>query len=236
MKKLSAQLRAEGLLTQLAELYMEGNPYLGHYAWHWEEERWHELLVCALISAGFAPDLARSVIHILTPLGLSTPAVLANADKGAVRTIRDVLSRIGIADESATAALRALQQTAHVCVAEWNGRPQMLLRQMAEQWAQTLTKQLHDSGMDADMARTLSVLWLQNVANAPLLASTSSAVKEFCRDAGIDEHDLIAAADHVGLNVAILDELMLLRQEVRAATPASTTRKPNKAALRQGTS
>jgi hypothetical protein len=123
------------------------------------------------------------------------------------------LGRLGLTRTRAEAAVQVLSQTANACLVNWAGKPQLFLREMAEQWVAALAKRFHASGMSNARAKRLSTLWLQNVSNAPILASDSPAVKAFCREAGIDASELIEAADTIGLNVAILDELMLMRHQ-----------------------
>ena len=213
MKPATEQTRAESLLIDLAALYMEGNPFLGHYAWHWEEERWHEMLVCALVSSGATPEQARSAVHIFNEFQMADPISIAEANEDDTQLIRKVLVRLGLPDNHADAAVSVLNQTAKTCLVQWSGKPQLFLREMAQRCVEALTAHFVACGMGATQAEMLSTLWLQNVSNAPILASKSAAVMAFCKEAGIDARELIEAADTVGLNVAILDELMLMRQQ-----------------------
>src|SRR5712692_4382926 len=151
-------------------LYIDGNDFTGHYAWRWEEERWHELLVCALVSSGAHPSAARSAIEILKQLHLDGARALCEGDSETTSQIQGIFARLGL-DERA--ALNCLQQVAQVCMKQWGGLPQVFLRKMGEEAASALTTQLSASGMKSDTAHTLAVLWLQNVCNAPLLASNS---------------------------------------------------------------
>ncbi len=210
--------RAEELLVHLAKLYIDGNDFTGHYAWRWEEERWHELLVCALVSSGAHPSAARSAIEILKQLHLDGARALCEGDSETTSQIQGIFARLGL-DERA--ALNCLQQVAQVCMKQWGGLPQVFLRKMGEEAASALTTQLSASGMKSDTAHTLAVLWLQNVCNAPLLASNSPSVQAFCREVAIDHSELIRAADHVGLNVAIIDELIALRDEAKSHLSAT---------------
>jgi hypothetical protein len=112
-------------------------------------------------------------------------------------------------------ALRTIRQTAEVCMKQWGGKPQVFLRHIAEAWANDLTDKLNRAGMAKSMAHTLSVLWLQNVVSAPLLAGRSPAVQAFCRNEGVTEQELVEAADHVGLNIAVLDEILAMHHEAQ---------------------
>lgn len=202
--------RADALLNELATLYMEKKPFLGHYAWHWEEERWHEMLVCALVSAGASPEQARSAVRIFDQLKMADPGSMARADEGMTQ---NVLARQGLDHKQVNLAVQTLTQTAKTCMDSWAGKPHLFLREMSKRWVITLSESFGRFGMSHGRAELLSTLWLQNVCNAPLLASNLPAVRAFCKDAGTTVGELIEAADSVGLNVAILDELLLMRLE-----------------------
>ncbi len=214
--------RTEELLAHLAKLYVDGNDFTGHYAWRWEEERYHELLVCALVSSGAQPSTARSAIDILKQLHLDGGATLCEGDAETTAQILSIFARLGL-DERA--ALKCLQQVAQVCVKQWDGMPQVFLRKMGEEAVGALTTHLSAAGMKSSTAHTIAVLWLQNVCNVPLLASNSPSVQTFCREIAIDHTDLVRAADCVGLNVAIIDELIALRDEAREHSGATRSSK-----------
>jgi hypothetical protein len=207
------QTQVDALLENLATLYLDGNPYLGHYAWPWEEDRYLEMLVCALISTGISPEQSRAIVHILNELQIAGPRSLSESEDEAVQVIRQVLRRMGLTPDQVGASSRALHQTAATCIADWDGKPHVFLRREAERGVKTLAERFVASGMQATQAEALSTLWLQNVCNAPVLAVRGKAVMEYCKEIGIDASQLVKAADHVGLNVAIIDELLLMRQQ-----------------------
>lgn len=209
------------ILERLATLYVEAEPYLGHYAWPWEEERWHEMIVCAIISAGCSPELARLSLQVLTHMQLDSPAALNQLTDRNVTTIKEVFAHSGMSAQEVDRSIAALRVAAALCMKRWGGKPQVFLRKIADSAAKDLTRELQSEGMTPSDADTLATLWLQNVISAPLLAVSSAGVKDFCLSEGITPGQLLDAADHVGLNVAVLDEVLALHHDARTANGAT---------------
>ena len=205
------------MLKRLASLYIQAQPYLGDYSWPWEEQRWHEMIVCAIVSAGCSPELARLSLQVLQHVHLDTPKALLELSSESSLTIKEVFTRSGMLAQEADRSIKALRVAAAVCLKHWEGRPQLFLRKVADSAATELTQALQSEGMSPADSHTLAILWLQNVLNAPLLAVSSEAVRSFCESEGVSHQQLVAAADHVGLNVAVLEEVLALHHDSRSA-------------------
>ena len=76
--------------------------------------------------------------------------------------------------------------------------------------ASELAKVLKTAGIQDRSAAKTAVLWLQNVANAPILLPEDQYVQDFCKDHRLSEQELVDTADRLGLNVAVLDDLLAL--------------------------
>ena len=172
---------------------------------------------------GWPPMLARSAVQIMNQLGVADPHFVAdgNAEPNE-RTIADILARLGgPAELCLSTALLSLRQVAQLCCSSWEGKPQRFLRKIADHWALDLAAEFERSGMAAEQADALSVLWLQNVTNAPILSSQSAGFRRFIASHAVSEDDVLDAADQIGINVAVLDELMHLRHRLTSATAAT---------------
>jgi hypothetical protein len=158
MKKSGKGFQNDQILKRLAMLYVEAQPYLGHYAWPLEEERWDEMIVCAIVSAGSSPELARLSLQFLKYVQLDTPTALVELTGQSLATTKEVFSRSGMSADEADRSIAALRMTAAVCLKRWGGRTQVFLRRAADSAAKELTQELASQGMSSTAAHTLAVL------------------------------------------------------------------------------
>jgi hypothetical protein len=222
MERSKVRLRRDDLLKRLAALYIEAEPYLGHYAWHWETERWHEMIVCALVSSGCTPELARESVQVMKHMQLDTPETLVALSEENTTLVKYVFTRSGMSVEQSEQSIQAIGMAAAVCAKRWKGKPQIFLRKMTQMAANELAGDLRSEGMNQELANNLAVLWLQNVVSAPLLADSSPVIKAFCLSEGATHRELIDAMDHVGLNAAVLDEVLTLHKAADGVKSAAT--------------
>jgi hypothetical protein len=71
-----------------------------------------------------------------------------------------------------------------------------------------LQSALKNIGVSSDTAAKIAVLWLQNVADLPILLPGDIYIQSFCEDHKLSPRKLIEAADRLGLNVGLLDDLL----------------------------
>ena len=197
---------AEALLS---ELYHATAPYIQKAQWEFESDRWAELLICAwLAGAGIEPALARETMANLSTLDLIQPGSLAALSTADRQLIEQILARHGFPAEAIPPAVDLLCSIAQLTVKQWNGHLQGFLREAGTRMLEELTPHFISAGLSPGQARKLATLWLQNVANLPILLADDIHVQGFMQEYSLSEQELLAAADKLNLNVAVLDDLL----------------------------
>jgi hypothetical protein len=125
-------------------------------------------------------------------------------------------------------AAQVLVALAETVKTNWDGYLQRFLRVHGQRMADELEAVLKTSGIEGGASAKIAILWLQNVANIPLLLPTDRHIQEFCKEHGLSEKALVETADNLGLNIAVLDDLLAL--EASAGIKTSPVPKSKKAA------
>src|SRR6266436_982733 len=212
--------RAESLLT---ELYNAGVPFLNEYPWEFEGDRWAELLVCGLIvELRVDTQVARESIDTLKRIGMTSIEGLASASPEQRIFIERVLVQHGYEAADAAKASNMLISLAQAVQKKWDGYLQRFLRTHGEKMAEELGGVLNSTGIENQAASKIAVLWLQSVANIPILLPRDPYIQTFCREHALSEQQLLEAADRLGLNVGVLADLLAL--EALAASQAEPKR------------
>lgn len=188
---------------------------LGLIPWASEADRWDELVFCIVNAFLRDPARARGASEMLSLLGLSGAETLArlagepdgsSADRAVVERI---LSRHGLADDDAAAAADVLVRAASTVQRRYDGLIQRYLRAKATEMRDELTDLLAADAPPPEELRAAVSHWLQNVASMPLSVCDGEIAGFLAEhEAGIE--DLEAAADHLGLNVAVVDDVIRL--------------------------
>ncbi len=201
------------LRNMLAEIFLQYQPSLDRYQWPMESMRWNELVYCVLESLG--TDLsARPVVKVLSELDLLDIDKLAELDvaighKATPRgqLVLGILKEAGFDDASARQAILVLAQAAKKVQIELDGNIQRLLRQEGERMIQNVVAFIGFAGLDEKLARHTVTRWLQNVLNVPVCLETES-MRTFCAELKTGTKALVAAADDLDINVAIVDDVV----------------------------
>lgn len=207
-------------------------PRASEFQWPVESARWHELVFCLLRYSG-RPDItgerARRLASDLVDLGLVEVAHLASmagrdgapeaTDPGA-GLLRSVLVQAGLSAERAQVALVTLVEAASTLQAQHDGRIQRLLRAHAEAFLTEVSAVFTFSHLPTEAARLALTLWLQNVTTLPL-ELWDRDIAEFCRQFGCTRADLVAVADDLDLNVALVDDALGAFVDPNAGDPVA---------------
>ena len=202
----------------LVKLYTTATPFLDEYPWEWEDDRWHEFLCCAVIAALGDAERVREAIATLRALDLTSPAALANLAPGDAMLLAEVLRRHGFTDDSAAQGSHLMSALGRMTQQRWKGHIQRFLRDHAYRMMRELSQFLMNAGLTRQIADKTAVLWLQNVANLPLLDERDEHVRRFADHFGLTMRKVLAAADNTGVNVCLLDDLLALEA---AASPGT---------------
>ena len=202
------------LEAALVQLYEEKRGSLDSYPWELEEARWDEFVLSMLIGLGIDAGLARRAVQILSSLELSS--VDALADKEQEQLVRGILEQIGVPEATSTRTVNLLQAAAVTTRKRWGGHIQCFLREQGLRMAKDLAAVLQQAGLQEAPAMRAATLWLQNVANLPILLSGDPHIRRFCAQNGVSEEELLESADRLGLNVAVLDDLLTVAAQASA--------------------
>ena len=138
---------------------------------------------------------------------VNTLAALSDAQ---VDFITRMFIQSGVAAEQAMLCTSTLASVATCVSSSWGGHVQKLLRKYAQPLADELAAHLVAAGIAEPQAAKTSVIWLQNVANLPILLPTDPHITDVCSKFGVSVDQLIQESDDAGLNVAVLDDLLAI--------------------------
>jgi hypothetical protein len=122
--------------------------------------------------------------------------------------IVELMLEAGFSRPEADNALQVICEAADSLVQHHNGKVQHYLRHYGERMLDEALAAFRFTTLDEGAAKYAFTYWLQNVLNMPLSLRDVS-VLSFCRQYGLTVDDLIAAADELDLNLALLDDLIL---------------------------
>lgn len=192
---------------------------LDQYQWAWESARWHELVFCLLLRLGqpqIEADIARRLTSTLENLDLlRIEGLVALAGDGGspdfdhpdLMLMLRVLERFGFTGAQASVAVTTICEAALALQDRHDGKVQRYLRYYGEQMLDELAKHFSFSRMPDEDARHAFTHWLQNVLNMPVKLA-EPPVKQLCQQFQVTLDDLVAIADELDLNLALVDDML----------------------------
>jgi hypothetical protein len=194
----------------LRKLLIKQPEFMEHHTWASESDRWSELIY-ALVSRSVPEDLinVRRAVRTLQELDLLNPKALTAVDDNEERNgqIIEVLKEENFNHEEAQRAQTIIQEAATAVCQLFEGRLQFFLRAYAEIMVKDLCEHFVFSSLDQAQAEQAFSLWLQNSCNLPL-SLFDNYVLEFCHHCNLSSPELVAAADELNLNLALVDDLI----------------------------
>ena len=228
------RLKSEKAATILLDLYRSALPYLDDYPWEWESDRWNELCICMLCTEfGIEPDLARKTIETIDQLGMMPVSVLTDCQDEQLVFVKRVMLQCGIDSSIIDPATELIVSLAQTVTKKWGGHIQRLLRNHGEKMAETLAKELERSGIHQNYAKKIATIWLQNVANIPILLDDDAHILSFRKQFGMTRQDLLDTADSIGINVSVLDDLLAIQANSNNHRQKKASQKQMKSAKRR---
>jgi hypothetical protein len=202
---MKAQPEAKFLLQKI--LLRQEEKLSARYAWIWENARWHELVV-ALVSQ----VLKQSESDVRRMIGYAAELGLLEIDDAIISPERksqftQLLTEEGASQEEATRAVGLVIAAAQGFQRHFGGTVAAYLRYYGEQMLRDIDKQFSFPLAQSEAVQQGFIVWLQNTLGLPL-SLRNPAMKRFCRDHQISESELVAAADEIGLNLAVLDDVI----------------------------
>jgi hypothetical protein len=167
---------------------------------------------------GLTPDQATVLLEVLSRLQLSSVSALAHADENTVQFIAKIILQLSTELTMATNVASAITSVARGVREQWAGYVQRFLRRHNLAMIEELGNHLHDFGIERNAASRAAILWLQNVANAPVLME-DERVRDFCARFNVSREQLIEEADRVGVNLSVLEDLLVTEHQIKQETP-----------------
>ena len=210
--------RRERLLRFLLKKWRLFTSPANYYQWPWEEKRWHELAFCLLLSVGSPPfdaATARNTVSALGELGyLDIQELAALVPKCRGPRCKDplydvliqILKRQGLTAAQSKMAVVTIAEAAHSIWQKQAGKLQLYLRGYGERMLAEIDQHFQFSRLSGAQRNKAFTHWFQNVLNIPI-SLAEPGLKAVCKDFDVTFDELIAVADELGLNLAMLDDM-----------------------------
>ena len=195
-------------------LFEHGDTVAAGHPWLREHDRWLELVFAVFASTSEIDEISlRRVVRSLDALGLLDIAEIP--EPGQSDDVSGWIKRCTglVSDEpdrptsSLDRSLRAVSEISSVLRARHGGRIQRLLRTYAERLRDEVSAELKTTTLNSAEQRQSLTYWLQNIPSLPLPLLDAST-EAFVQAHGITTAQLLDAADHLDINVALIDDLI----------------------------
>lgn len=217
----------DGLVGALNALHHEyGSRLKGQYGFESEADRGYELVASILTVIGKVDEnKARSIVRALRELGLLSSEACSPRIKLSPEELSRILSKSGLEQEAATAAVDALSQF-HGSVPDRHPETFQLARDIGQYALDML--QRTDLLPEVEATTRLAVFrqWTQRGLLLPLPLE-GNAVSDFCQMNECTVEDIVRAADELGINLLVLEDVLVIRyREVQASRTAERRQIP----------
>ncbi|MEA3294663.1 MAG: hypothetical protein U9P81_06785 [Euryarchaeota archaeon] len=213
--------RVAALEVHIGNIYAQYRHLLPtDYRWEDEHSRWNELVYCIFAELTDHSYMdARSLSDKIFDLNLLELDDLANVqimengnadpNNPRIRTVSEILSINGVEQSDIDKTLSAICKVAQSIQENYDGKIQKFLRKYGEDIVNEFDSHVSFSEVDRGTQSRILVKWIQNTLAMPLAFSNIHTVK-FCKKEGVSYMELTEAADNIGLNSAVLDDLIEL--------------------------
>ena len=186
-------------------------------AWVNEFDRWTELVFALLTRLAPRDDEnTRATANDLRRFGLLDPQTLADptSDVGSVvrRRMVEALTAAEWSPTKAEQAAKVLSAAADGLVRNFDGKVQRYLRRYGELMLAEVPQYFDLPHLSDAETRTAFAYWLQNVADMPI-STEENGLEAFCKKHDLTAAQVVAAADEMDLNLAVLDDLLVAASE-----------------------
>ena len=223
MKKVSKKEtrpdRVAALEARIREIYAEYRHLLpADYRWEDESSRWTELVYCIFaeltkhsyrdarrLANGIA-DLNLLAVEDLAGIPIMDDGMV-NPDNSRIRTITDILKSNGVSEDEINRSLSAICKVAQAIQENYDGKIQKFLRKYGHEIVNDFDSHVSFSEVSKGTQSRILVKWIQNTLAMPLTFSNVYTVR-FCERKGANYWELAEAADNIGINAAVLDDLL----------------------------
>jgi hypothetical protein len=134
--------------------------------------------------------------------------------------VLEIFQEKGFQREQAECGLGAISDAAIGLMEHFSGKVQNYLRSYGELMLKDLGRTFQFSTLSEADVGTAFTYWFQNALNLPL-SLLDKNVRTFCEQHGLEPEQLIAAADELDLNLAVVDDLAQISLAPRTASKES---------------
>jgi hypothetical protein len=193
-----------------------GNEIAQNHQWLWEKDRWKELVFCILTRANDLADIKiRSITDQLESLDLLDEKFLSSMNREGQLNLNDkrlrqfiyLLNDHGFSENESISSVVAIVEAASFFAKKYDGKVQLLFRRFGEALLKNLKEEMKLSSLSEKETSFALTYWLQNSLHLPLSLKDES-ITSFCKKHEITELELEEASDEVGINLALLDDLI----------------------------
>jgi len=213
--------RVAALEVHIGNIYAQYRHLLpADYRWEDEHSRWNELVYCIFAeltdhSYMDARSLSDKIfgLNLLELDDLADVQIMedgkADPNNPRIRTVSEILSINGIEQSDIDKSLSAICKVAQSIQENYDGKIQKFLRKYGEEIVNEFDSHVSFSEVDRGTQSRILVKWIQNTLAMPLAFSNIYTVR-FCKKQGVTYLELAEAADNIGLNGSVLDDLLEL--------------------------
>lgn len=235
--------RMKSAREALELVYLTHRPSLGPSSvWESEESRWHELVFCLLQRVCSRQDAgwsARGAMHALVTSGLLDVTRLAAIPKlgseasNETSFILQILAQWGFTAREASAAVIAVVELASTIQRKYSGKIQRFLRESGNEMLNSATRVFSATSLRPNDLDFILRHWFQNVLNMPV-SLNHQAVERFRKQRGITSEEMITIVDDIGLNLAVVDDLLIWHQSQTRGPRERRRKQPSRRQTRVG--
>lgn len=213
--------RVAALEVHIGNIYAQYRHLLpADYRWEDEHSRWNELVYCIFAeltdhSYRDARSLSDKIfgLNLLELDDLADVQIMedgkADPNNPRIRTVSEILLINGIEQSDIDKSLSAICKVAQSIQENYDGKIQKFLRKYGEEIVNEFDSHVSFSEVDRGTQSRILVKWIQNTLAMPLAFSNIYSVR-FCKKQGVTYLELAEAADNIGLNGSVLDDLLEL--------------------------
>ena len=227
----------EARFALLKTLELEASDLVEAHPWFSEEDRWTELAFSILAASVNRPQaVVRDLVGAMASLELleiDRLASLSNGEKANLddpfaHRITDLMEEYGTDPAEARRATTALSEFASGLSNHFEGKAQRYLRRYGELMLDELADWFDFTTLDDAAVGGVFTYWLQNTLGMPL-SLVDDDVAAFCKEFGVTPADLLAAADELDMNFALVDDVAQAHMVARRFVTESEGREDDSA-------
>jgi hypothetical protein len=194
----------------IAKMFARHREALSPQPFESEVDRWLELVIAFLEEAGSVNEAqVREAVSILSALGLLQPTGCARLEPASPEggLITEVLRDHGFNEAQSAQGLTIIVELAQGVQSNWDGKIQHYLRDWARRMVNEMPDHLPTGSLAPEVARRALAGWLRTALGLPIILNPP-LVEQFAQEHDTSIDALVAGADALDLNVALLDEMV----------------------------